>query len=608
MRVVLPDCTDLGAEFFLTPEQRRELILLMAEKGEEGLKEFIRRHSKDDSRIAQKIERIQAKLRQEATELKRRLETEYDSKRSEEERRAARLLRTLREEEEALRSHEERLKASLPDEVSARIRSVPLIELATTQVPKAAWWRRFLYTLRRLWTRLKRWVRRLLGRQQAEPKAKGLVLGFGGAGVTLDLDIDQALAMNPAFRKSVRRSLGATPMVRARRMLRILFGLDDYADVARRVMEEQARAAAAESETANQSQREKLTAERRRLEEEEKEVSHALDEELARLRAAQAAEEKELSRVLAQQPTQDAERLVADELEAGGYVKKLGDQIEVTGRFLETLASLVYAEESKGLSASHESPLGTSVEGEGILEKTPMLSYFEASHMDVVGSLAQARMRHPKTRHILDDDVLVYREKRTSVAHVVVILDRSLSMEENERMTAAKRAALAIYWATKHKGGENKVDFVLMDTHVERASLAQCWEAKPQGFTNTGRALEVARSILENARANRKILFLVTDGLPEAVTHEGKDVAGRPEEALKYAMAQAQRLKRVKGLDFQIILLEPDDPMFLTAARKIAQEARGRVHEVKPNDLARSLLAGLQDPTAGRPTLAPPAP
>lgn len=596
MSWTLPDCEALGEVFFLTPAQRRELLLLMAERGTEGLEEFVRRHKDDDSAIAHKIARIRAKLEKEAADLRRRLESEYDERRRTERERAEQLMDRLRREGRTLDEREAKMKADLPDEIARRVRTVPLIELAIRKPAKVPWWRRLFAWFRRLWTRFKRWLARLFGRARPEPKAKGLVLGVGGGpGVAVDLDIEEAIALNPQFRRRVRKSMGSTPWARAKRMFKIMLGLEDYADVARRVMEEQARRAATQRQEEIDRDRQSLERERQRVRKKEHEAEEELDEELERLRAVEAEEARQLDEVLRKRPLEDAEHVVAEELEAGGFLDRVGGKIEVTGRFLETVAGLVHAEESRGVSPSHESPLGASVEGEGILEKTPMLAFAEASHMDVVGSLVQARQRHPNVRHLTEDDILVYRERRTSVAHVVVILDRSLSMEENDRMTAAKRAALALYWATTHRNPDNQIDFILMDTHVERASLAECWEAEPRGFTNTGRALEVAGALLRKSRANRRVLFLVTDGLPEAFTEEGEDVAGRPEEALRYALRKAQGLRRIPGLDFRIVLLEPEDPMFVTAATKIANQVGGRVIEVEPQDLASSLLRGFQE-------------
>lgn len=598
MRLVLPDCRAVAEPFYLTPDQRRELILLIADRGEDGIREFIRRHEGEDSAIGRKVQRLRAKLLEEAAELRRRLHSEYDEKRLREQGRVRELLDRLRREEEALRAREREMTARLPAELEARIRSLPLIELALQPPRKLPWFER-------AWNALWRFVRflwhALLGLFRGDgsgARARAIAIGvpgIRGVGVEVELDLERALRSNPDLRRRVRQRLGESWAVRTRRVWRILLGLDNYAEVAREIMEAEAKRGTQERLSELERERKDVDEQLRRRKQDEEQARREEEEELSRLREAEELERRRLEEMLAEKPRTDVQELVVGELEASGLVERLEGHLVVTGRYLETLASLVYAEESRGIGPSAESPLGSTIEGEGILEKSGLLSYFETSHMDTVGSLVNARTRHPHVRHLVEEDIVVYRERRSSLTHVVIILDKSLSMEDHERMTAAKRAALALYWGTRLRSPLNKIDFLLMDTSVARANLSQCWDAKPSGFTNTGRAIELARAILQASRASRRLLFLVTDGLPEAFTIEGRDVAGRPEEALAYAVRQAERLRDVKNLAFTLVLLEPKDPLFVKAGERLAQKARGKLVKVTPQELTRSLLVELRE-------------
>lgn len=598
MKYALPDCRDVADPFYLTPEQRRELILLIAEQGEAGIEEFVRRHQADDSAIARKIAKLRAKLLEEAAEVRRRLHSQFDEKRMEQERRARHILDQLRAEEERLKEHERELRARLPSAVEAHLRSLPVIELALQPPRRLGWFARLRNWARRWLARVWHAILGLFGLRPPAPRAKAIVIGvpgLGGPGIEVPLDLERALAQNPDLRRRIRSGLGASWGVRARRLWRILLGLENYAEVAREIMQQEAKRAAEEHVRELEADKRRLEEELARRREEEERVRKEVEQEVERLNRAEEEERRRLEERLAVKPESDAVEIVAAELEAAALVERLEGKLHITGRFLESLAGLVYAEEAKGVGPTSESPLGTSIEGEGLLERTPLLSYYETAHMDTVGSLVQARTRHPHVRHLLEEDVLVFRERRSSLTHVVIILDKSLSMAENRRMEAAKRAALALYWGTKLRSPLNQIDFVLMDTSVHRATLSQCWEAQPSGFTNTGRALELARALFLQSRATRKVLFLVTDGLPEALTIEGKDTAGRPEEALAYAVRQAERLRHVKDLAFSMVLLEPKDPLFVQAAEKLAQKGRGRVVKVTPAELTRSLLVELRE-------------
>lgn len=598
MRLVLPDCRAYADPFYLNPEQRRELILLIAEMGEAGVEEFIRRHQADDTNIARRVAKMRAKIMEEAAELRRRLYSQYDEKRREEHQRMERVLEQLRRDEKRILESEEKLGARLPRELEERVKALPIIEMAMKPSQRLAWYKRIWNTLRNLVAAFWHGLLWLLGRRRKPAKARAIAIGVPGAsgpGVIVELDLEKALAANPDLRRRIRHHMGDSWGVRTRRMWRILLGIENYADVAQQIMEEEAKRAAEERSTELRKEIDHLEEERKRRQEEAKRSEEETKAELERLDRLEASERAQLEATLARRPLEDVKEIVEGELEASGLVQKIGDDLQVTGRFLETLAGIVYAEESRGIGHTAESPLGATIEGEGILERGPILSYYETSHMDTVASLLNARMHHPHVKHLLDEDVLVYRERRASLTHIVIVVDKSLSMEENQRMEAAKRACLALYWGVKRKSPQNKIDILLMDTSVARANLSQAWATKPGGFTNTGRAIEAARALLLSSRANNKLLFLVTDGLPEALTIEGKDVAGRPEEALSYAVRQAERLRDVKGLLTTIVLLEAKDPLFLKAGERLAKKARGKVIKVTPQELTRSLLVEMRE-------------
>lgn len=592
MTLVLPDCREHLDAFFLTPEQRRELLMLLAERGEAGIDEFVRRHAKGDPRFAKRIQRIRERLLREAEELRRRLHSDYDLRREGERQRAEAVLERLRAEQERLDAERRRLDIGLPDELRRRVQELPVIQFATTPA-RLPWWKRLYNWLWRVLRAIVLFITYPFRRKHHPGPAKMIAIGVPGVtgvDIELEMDLETALRSNPDLRRRIRRGMGDTFAARTRRMWRILLGIEDYATVAKEIMEQQARLAAEDRARQAQAQRKQLSDALDRDAKEQQERERLLKEELERLDAAEREEERRLRETLDRRPLDEAKRLVASELEAAGLLERLEGRLRLTGRFLDTFAGLVYTEESRGISRTRESALGTSIEGEGVLEKTRILSHAETSHMDTVGSLVNARTHHPHVRHLLEEDVVVYREQRASQTHIVIVVDQSLSMEENDRITAAKRAALALYHQTRRKGSRHKIDFILMETSVHRASLAEVWEAKPRGFTNVARALQVANEILSNSRANRRILFLVTDGLPEAITIDGKDVAAKPDEAMVHALRQAARLRRVNGLSFSIVLLEAKDPLFVAAAEKVARKSGGRVTRVDPGELARSLL------------------
>ena len=170
-------------------------------------------------------------------------------------------------------------------------------------------------------------------------------------------------------------------------------------------------------------------------------------------------------------------------------------------------------------------------------------------------------------------------------------MDISGSMEENHRLEAAKRAVLALTRALKRENPKNKVDIVSVSTRAKPVTLREVMEVQPRGFTNLAEAFSVAKSLFHSSRSDRHLLFLITDGLPEAYTPPGgKPVAGDMEKAMEMTLSEVRGLNRFSDLSFNIFLLEPGDEKYVNAARKIAKEGFGKVVVADPGELARKML------------------
>jgi uncharacterized protein with von Willebrand factor type A (vWA) domain len=228
----------------------------------------------------------------------------------------------------------------------------------------------------------------------------------------------------------------------------------------------------------------------------------------------------------------------------------------------------------------------------GIYEKGRKRSAIELDRMDILATHLASKLRHPKQRMALDEDfAIVARELLSNVAHVVILLDRSGSMAQNERLENAKRAALALFRAVKDHDRKNIVDIVAYDNEVAVLDLYGVWTCVPGSFTNTGAALRTAASLLAQSRADRKMVYLITDGLPEAFTTPvGPVQAGDLDGALKDALAGAEALRRVRTVRMTTILLESQDERYLTAATRIADALEGPVFSVEGRRLAREML------------------
>lgn len=599
MKLQLPDCRHRADPFALSPEDRRELVRRIAEKGAAAIDEFIReKEAAGDSTIAARIRKLRDELLARAEELKRRLAGEFSGREEAIEAEYRARLAELQDRERMLREDLDRLRAGSGAALEASLRANPVIGLALDAdvVARPPWWRRALRWLGKLLRILLLpilWLLRLVApRKRRETVNMAMPAGVGGVALSRAGDL---YLSDSTFRQAVRSRLRAAPArERLRRAWERLLGLEDYETLAQKAM---AQMAAEEAERARREQDDRA----RRIEETLSEVLERERDAAARRSGAEDALEREreaearrIEEALRNAPEAEVKEAIVDELKAAGLLRETGAGLLPTLQFMDRFAALVYQEESSAGSARGRA--GEYAEGEGHYRREPLRSAVEVSRMDALATVIRARTRHPKVRRLTEDDVVVYREERESLLQVVLIVDRSGSMEENGRMEAAKRAALALHHAVRAQNPRNKVDVLLMDTSVERATLRQVWETAPRGFTNTGAALRIARGVAER-RGGRTLVYLITDGLPEAYTKEGEDVAGHPQKAMAFAKEQARLLRRERGLaGFVMLLLEPKDKMYVKAAEELAKEAGGRVVPVDPQELARTLLRQFEAP------------
>jgi uncharacterized protein with von Willebrand factor type A (vWA) domain len=171
------------------------------------------------------------------------------------------------------------------------------------------------------------------------------------------------------------------------------------------------------------------------------------------------------------------------------------------------------------------------------------------------------------------------------------MVDVSGSMEENLRLEAAKRSVLALTQAIKRENPRNKVDIISISTRARPVTLKEVMSLEPHGFTNHQEAFALARALFEGSRSDKHLLFLITDGLPEAYLDvTGNPVAGDLKKAMDLTLVEVGSLTRVSDLSFEIFLLEPEDETFINSAKRIAKAGDGNVIVADPQELAYKVI------------------
>jgi Mg-chelatase subunit ChlD len=419
--------------------------------------------------------------------------------------------------------------------------------------PDASWNRPpprpgILARLRAAFARFLAWLRRLFGSRRAPtptaPEGRSLTIAYpSGAG----------------------RSLGASPLGDTLARLSAP-QREELTDRVSKSLQGRERELQREAEERRRS----TEAQRRRLEEERAEAQRRAESETER--RLRDAEERRFER----------------ELKERGFVADRGGELAVTYGLVERFAKLLLEEESRRLPGE----VRMSLKGggaTGVYEKARLRRPEEIAHLDVPGSLLEARMTG--SHHIDESTSYVYREITSERVHVVLAFDRSGSMSEGGKLEAAKKALLALYVAVRRRHPDATIDLLAFDNTVTVLDLVELWECRAGSFTNTAEAIRAAHLLLRSSRASRRELYLITDGLPEAYTADDGSVrAGQLDEALEHALARAREMATVTPLRSTLILLKSAHPEYEVAARSIARTLGGELVVTDPTHLGVELL------------------
>ncbi|MBN1390701.1 MAG: VWA domain-containing protein [Candidatus Thermoplasmatota archaeon] len=617
--VVLPDCgKGVYTPFRLTATEKRELIKALAQKGLRGLDDVLSEPLTDGS-ITRRMEEIRKRITEQLQQLHttRKGIMESDLKRLM--RRGAVL---QRDNDEDLIYDESYFRRLSSEQIRGEILSSDLIGLIEgREVPEEqdavrGRFRRMLMAVKDLFIRLLSYILRLLrriwdrfrrkkrgeeekGREVGRRKKGAIVLPFPGLSMDLERwqrEMDEKLDRDEHLQNAVNKRLSDrygydAGLIELRRSI----DPEWYKERARKVLQEEVQSTAERKMGELDRERsESLRTRSKQLEEERK-----VREELMKAEKRLEMEGYELRKKAEQMTTEQMRTELLQTLAHMGYVQssrrsdsleEASLQWEITEALVDKFSEFIFSElmqRSTGLRDRR----GKQVSDVGVYEKARMRTVSEEPRMDFLSTIVNARVNHPGDRSIEPFDVIVQREITTSELHCVILVDVSGSMEENKRLDAAKRSVLALSQAVKRENPRNKVDIISVSTRAKPVTLKEVMSLEPHGFTNHQEGFALARAILESSRSDRYMLFLITDGLPEAyIDITGKPVAGDLQKSMDMALAEVNALKRIPDLYFEMFLLEPEDERFVSAARRIAKAAEGDMIVADPKELAYQVI------------------
>ncbi|UCE36255.1 MAG: VWA domain-containing protein [Thermoplasmata archaeon] len=607
----LPECDVFEDELVLSYKENIELITRLVEEGPDALDRFVDEKTKSDSTIARYIKNLRRRLEKQAVKIREDRKSGYLQKlKALHKKRETQLKVTsaeaikLTEEQQALQDRLNELlqSALLGDDFVQLVIDTPIeIEEEERGLGRRILTKiiNFFKMIGRAIKRFFAWLKRKLGfgKEQEEEewvyKKPKLLLSFPSiSGNIKDIDsrFGNALFTSPNLREEMEKNmLKGKRFRRSRLSLRRKLRKTKYVEDARRVFYDRLEKKVQKKVDKIKAKREGLSRKAKDLKVREKEVKDESKKEEKRLKSQRKKEEEQIEKQLESTPKERAKSKVEEKLEYSGFIKREGEKLQITAQLVDRFADIVFTSEIQNLPMAYHAIYGAS-EVEGVYERGKLRMVDEISRMDIVESMLNARIHHPHDRHLYEDDIITYRDLRGANNHVVLMFDKSGSMDENQRIVAAKKAVLALYKAIKERNPRNVVDLVAFDTEVKVMDLLEVWKSEAKGFTNTGEAIKTARSLLQESSADRKLVYLITDGLPEAYSDNGKVFAGDTDKSLKYAVNQAKELSYISNVYLTMILLEPEKKLYVNAANRIVSASNGKTVVVEPQELAAEMI------------------
>ncbi len=285
----------------------------------------------------------------------------------------------------------------------------------------------------------------------------------------------------------------------------------------------------------------------------------------------------------------EEQRLIQRDSEGGAQLTSSGERQVRRSAFDELFSSLEKA-----------GPGYHSVEaaGDGI-ERQPETRAFEFGddlhHLDAARSLQNAIRRTQGGLDLAEEDLEVHEtEHLTSCATVVAIdVSHSMVLYGEDRITPAKKVALALTELITTKYPKDHLSVILFGDRAERVNLSDLPYVQAGPYhTNTREALQLARGLLARQKQPNKQIFLITDGKPSAITEHGrvyKNPFGLDLRIVNLTLEEADICRRQKVVITTFMLAT--DEMLTDFVDKLTRVNRGRAFFASPYNLGEFLLA-----------------
>jgi uncharacterized protein with von Willebrand factor type A (vWA) domain len=284
-------------------------------------------------------------------------------------------------------------------------------------------------------------------------------------------------------------------------------------------------------------------------------------------------------------------------LENAGYIRKEGDEWELTPRGTRMIGQNALAEIFKQLKnqgiGNHPVPQSGRY-GER-LDDTKPYEFGDPFHLDMRRTIMNAIERDgPSTPVKLHpDDFEIYRSELVTETATVLMVDLSWSMALRGSFQAAKKVALALQNLIKSQYPRDSLYIIGFSAYARELKPQDLpyvrWDESVLG-TNMHHALMIAERLLAKHRGGTRQILMISDGEPTAHLERGRSQFAYPPSPITIRET-LKAVKRVTQQDIVINTFMLDRNYYLKEfVNQLAKINGGRVFYTTPDQLGEYML------------------
>ena len=285
-------------------------------------------------------------------------------------------------------------------------------------------------------------------------------------------------------------------------------------------------------------------------------------------------------------------------LEQSGYIRREGDEWELTPRGTRMIGQKALAEIYRQLKnqgiGNHPVP-ESGRHGERIDDTKPY-EFGDPFHLHMQKTIMNALEREgPKhfPVHLSPDDFEIYRSEQVVQTTTVLMVDLSWSMALRGSFQAAKKVALALQNLIRAQYPKDSLYIIGFSAYARELKAHELpyvrWDESVLG-TNMHHALLLAERLLARHRGGTRQILMISDGEPTAHLERGRSQFAYPPSPITIRET-LKAVKRVTQQDITINTFMLDRNYYLKEfVNQLAKINGGRVFYTTPDRLGEYIL------------------